>query len=280
MNLEEKKYKYQTTSNYDRFKFTTWNREDIERRVKKVVKSIGAIGFLPIPIVVNEKDEVIDGQARVLACKQLGIPVPFVVINGASREECVALNISQTSWSLSDYIHCYAAEGNVSYIYLLHLIKAYGKTFKLKILCNAVSGKMDVGNSAIKEQKFECSPEQYNHALDVLTWLTGFIPIISRIGGHSEFYYMALSYCYTDAEVDNNRLFAKMESRQASLIPVTTIHQALDQIEAIYNHGNRSKVYITTNYKKSLDRKYAWYERKYGSKYRKGDKLGGNHDGK
>ena len=270
--MEYRNYKIQTTTDYDRFKFTVWNREGIEKRSYKVSKSINDVGLLPIPVVVNDKNEVIDGQARVETCKKLGLPVYFVVVPGASREECVSLNISQTNWSIMDYIHCYATEGNISYVYLLQLIKAYGKTFKLKVLCNAVTGKMDIGTKIIKSQRFVCSAEDYKHAQEVLAWLTGFISIVSKLKGHNEFYYMALAYCYTDKEVDKNRLYDKMVARQANLIPVTTIHQALEQIEEVYNHGNRRKVYISTNYRKYLDSKYGWYEAKYGDKREREEK--------
>lgn len=266
--MGEQHNKIYSTTNYSMFKCSSWNRNpEDELRINKVTKSIREIGFIG-SIIVNEKYEVIDGQARLEACKRLGIPVRYMIVPGTGKKECLALNISQTNWSMIDYIKSYAREGMISYTYLLNLIEAYGKDFKLKVILNSITGKMDVRPIIIKEGKIECMSEDYDRAQAILRFLTKFIPILSRIQGHNEFYFMALAFCYGDQEVDNDRLYKQISLRQASLIPVSNIQQALEQIEDAYNyHARVNKVYIKTNYHKYLDGKYSWYTNKYGKKY-------------
>ena len=257
---------YETTD-YRLFKRLEGNRVIQEQRIKKVMSSIRKVGYILSPIVVNENNEIIDGQARLEAFKRLNLPVHYVIAPGAGIEECIAMNINQTSWTLEDYIDSYADTGNISYIYLSQLLKAYKGIFRNKVILNVATGKVESSNGIIKEGRFSCDAAKYSESQRVLSWLKNFRQPIDRIDGHAEYYYMALAFCYSDPEVDNDRLIEKIIQLQANLIPVTTIQQALEQVENVYNNRSRNKVYILTNYRKFMEGKYAWYEGKYGSKY-------------
>ena len=62
------------TTDYDAFKRVLGNRKVLEDRVSKILASFDKIGYIPVPIIVNEKFEVIDGQGRLEACKRRGLP--------------------------------------------------------------------------------------------------------------------------------------------------------------------------------------------------------------
>lgn len=262
--MEEMDMRIHKTEDYSIFKRLDGNRTSINNRKIKVIKAIKEVGYVPAPIIVNEKLEVIDGQARVEALKDLELPVYYIIIPGIGINECIAMNINQTGWSLIDYINSYAENGNVSYMYLQQLFKAYSGMFKTKVILYAVTDTSDGSNESIKKGHFVCTPESYNRAQKILSWLTEFKQPLSRLGGHTEYYYIALAYCYGDPEVDNDRILDKVTALQANLIPVVSTVQALEQLEDIYNNKARQRVYIATNYKKYLDNKYAWYSQKYG----------------
>lgn len=260
-------YKVLVTNDYDMFKRLEGNRSVTELRVKKISNSIKTVGYVMNPIIVNERFEVIDGQGRLEVLRRLELPVYYIVVNGIGRKECIAMNINQTNWSLYDYIQSYAEIEMEPYVYLLDVLNAFKKNFKLPVILNAITGKIDSASVAVRDGRFTCTKEEYEHGREILSWLTQFVPIISRVQGHTEFYYMALNFCYSDPEVDNKRLYDKMSALQASLIPVVTIQQAFDQIENIYNDHARTKVYIKTNYRKYLDSKLVWYSARYANKY-------------
>ena len=48
-------------------------------------------------------------------------------------------------------------------------------------------------------------------------------------------------------------LIDKVNKYSSIAKPVTSVESALGEIEAIYNYKNRNKVYIKTNYLKSVD---------------------------
>lgn len=61
---------YQTT-NYDKFCFLEDNRAVKQSRVKKIKDSIDDVGYLYQPVLVNEQYQIIDGQGRFNACKEM-----------------------------------------------------------------------------------------------------------------------------------------------------------------------------------------------------------------
>ena len=74
MNLyNEKVTEIRETNNYDIFKNMLGNRELKDKNYKKLMRSINEKQLI-IPILVNEKFEIIDGQHRFSACKSLGKP--------------------------------------------------------------------------------------------------------------------------------------------------------------------------------------------------------------
>jgi hypothetical protein len=135
----------------------------------------------------------------------------------------------------------------------------------------AATGIQDYSTINIKQGRFVCDEAAYKQSREVLLWLTRFKPIISKIPGRSELYYMSLIYCYGKSEIDKNRLYEKINVSQASLTPVATMLQALEQIEGVYNKSCRSKVYVKTAYQKDLDERYKWYGKRYRKEKREGE---------
>ena len=268
MKMDKIAFNVYVTEDYQKFKRLEGNRSVLEIRVKKIIRSIGAVGQIPGPIIVNEDFEVIDGQGRLEAAQRLGLPVYYMIIPNIGIDECIAMNMNQSNWALIDYIESYAETGNASYLYLLQILKEFGKVFQAKVIMNTVTGKFDNNSRIVKSGELQFTKEDYSRSKQVLRYLTDFVPAISRIDGHTEFYYMALAFTYFDPEVDNVRMLEKVNALRANLIPVTTIQQALEQIEDTYNNRVRQKVYIKTNYRKYMDGKYSWYDKKYGEKYK------------
>lgn len=250
------------TTDYGMFKRLEGNRTVPETRVRKIIKSIESVGYVQSPLCVNENYEVIDGQGRLEALKRLGLPVDYFIVKNVGIDECIALNIYQTNWSMNDYINSYAESGNNSYIYLQQLIKAFPE-MSLRVIHNAITGKAESGNLAIKSGSYSCTSEDYDKAGKILRYEERFRKFFDRLHGKSEFYYVAIAFCFRHPEVNDERLIDKVEQRQAELIPVSNIEQALGMLEKIYNHRSRDPVYLVTDYKKYNSKKYKWYEKRY-----------------
>ena len=136
---------YETTD-YGMFREMPFNRDVTEKRVAKIIASFSEKEILN-PIVVNEYCEIVDGQGRYEALKQLGRPIKFVVAYGADINDCRRMNIYNTNWNWADYINSYAKAGNPNYIRLQSCAEETGLSHRL-ILC--LTGQSD-GGCDVKE---------------------------------------------------------------------------------------------------------------------------------
>ncbi|MBC8147318.1 MAG: ParB N-terminal domain-containing protein, partial [Bacteroidetes bacterium] len=74
------------TKNYEKFKFMVGNRPINSAHTAKLIESIKG-KYLFNPIIINEKWEIIDGQHRFEAIKQLNLPLYFFINEGYSYDE-------------------------------------------------------------------------------------------------------------------------------------------------------------------------------------------------
>lgn len=107
----EKQFKLGTTKNYSMFK-NAKNRNIDTKRINVQKKSIQKIG-LQQPIILNEQYQVVDGQHRLEALKQLRLPVHYVISrNWSVDEDTAVMNNTQVKWSTQNWAEFRASQGN------------------------------------------------------------------------------------------------------------------------------------------------------------------------
>lgn len=101
------------TKEYNKFKLHPANREVTQKAVDNLVLSIKKNGFITgRDILIDEDWQILDGQHRFFALKQLGLPIPYVVTSGGdSMQKILSLNTGQKNWTAMDYIRSYAKQG-------------------------------------------------------------------------------------------------------------------------------------------------------------------------
>ena len=102
--------KLKFTSDYSVFIKAKGNRRVYPIQVAKLLLKIRARGQ-KVPVIVNEKMEIIDGQHRVEVCEKLGIPVMYLVCRNASLDDIKDINNSAKLWNFEDYLRCYSRNG-------------------------------------------------------------------------------------------------------------------------------------------------------------------------
>lgn len=102
------------TENYDMFKLMAGNRKINQSKVKQLTSEIWRNG-LQIPIVVNENYEVADGQHRLQACRELGVPVMYIIRHGITIKDAANANTAGSNWTTRDWINYHAEQGNEEY---------------------------------------------------------------------------------------------------------------------------------------------------------------------
>jgi hypothetical protein len=115
------------TKNYDLFKFRI-NRPIDNGLVKRLKDSIIEIGYIKSrPIIVDEQYNILDGQHRYIACKELNIPVVWdqISCNGDADKIIIQLNKNQLVWRISEYIQFYAQKGIECYVEFIKFNQMY-----------------------------------------------------------------------------------------------------------------------------------------------------------
>ena len=113
------------THNYDQFKFQEGNRIINPRNYNKLLQSVKE-KQLRIPIIVNEKMEIIDGQHRFKTWKEEGKPIYYIINEGYGLEETKRANIVSSNWTTQDFVNTYVAEGKKSYVIFKELKATHG----------------------------------------------------------------------------------------------------------------------------------------------------------
>lgn len=237
------------TNDFDQFSILTGNRKDLEKRKSKIAKSVESVGYIPAPIIVNEKMEIIDGQARFSYCKEHGIPISYFIIDGLTIDECIAMNISASNWGLMDYIESYADRGLRGYVLAEKFINLspYGINPSIWALTGTDATNI---SEKIKSGNLDIGQKEYFRGLDIIDFWKKFDDIVTN---RKNQFLTALGYCYLIPEVDNDLLVRKIHLRPRDFQTIANVTDAIDVIEDVYNVRNRNHVYIETEYFKYLD---------------------------
>lgn len=238
------------TKDYKGFIFTDWNRGVGNARVARMVESIKTFGWLPEPVLVNEKFEIIDGQSRVKALEKCGLPVQFVIKRNIGQEECQALNRFQKNWGTLDYISSYASLNNDDYMWLKSLIQDY-KSLGVSVVCMvAVSGQVnicDCGSYAkvISSGLLKVPKEKRTEIEDACFYLTRFLDVIKKLKGRRDRFFYAINFLYRLESVDNERLCRVVNSARYDIkSPPGTVEGWLEMFDELYNQNRRKADHI------------------------------------
>jgi len=249
-------YKVLSTTNYSLFKYMQRNR-DVDH-VGKIEKSIKKVGYVPVPIIVNDAYEIIDGQNRCSACEKLGLPIYYIVIPGLTIDHCISLNIGQSNWKMADYIKSYAVE-DVSYRYLQNLIKQFPE-FTPRVIAVA-SGSFGVTGgghtNSINNGYYHCTENQYEKAIEILAWLKSINEKANKVPGRIEYLKLALIFAYRvvpDISSLTGQINKYLLSRDSAMNGITDMESAIKCIDDVYNYRNRRKFDVVSAYRSAVRR--------------------------
>ena len=121
------------TTDYTLFKKLEGNRDVV--RTNALVKSIKEFDLtMYSPIIISEELRIVDGQHRFEACKQLGLPIYFIVMPSENAEKAmIVLNKCQSQWRNDEFFQYNVKKIGGAYAEL----KEYMDKYKI-ILSNAV----------------------------------------------------------------------------------------------------------------------------------------------
>ena len=250
-----------TTHDYTQFGLLLGNRDITKARVKKIIKSIKKIGWITNPIIVNEKMEIIDGQGRFMALKELDMPIEYIIHPGIGIHECTEMNINMTNWSVDDYVKSYADQGGKAYEYALSLSKAYPDLSLQMILAVMCSGgkRTDLHGSSkddVKNGVLDINDIDKNRTVEILDFCSSIFNYVALIKGRKFLLMNAAIFVYDHPACNRDRLLYAFEKNYKKAKACTKAEDCIEQIEIMYNYhlkanGPISQLFVLSDFKKN-----------------------------
>lgn len=244
------------TNDYEMFKSLEGNRNVNKLHVNRLKESFQK-KYLLSPILVNSKNEIIDGQHRFRAAKELELPVYFIKVNGYGLKEVQLLNTNMKNWGKKDYLNAYCDLKYPEYLKFrnfMHQFPAFGISACETILTDHLGGgnlartdrsgahsDNDSGSYAfryfqegeLKIANYERSFENAEKIMMIKPYYAGFnrsVFVRSMIGIFRIEYY------------DHSKLISRLASNPTALQDCSNVTQYKLLLEDIYNFRSREKV--------------------------------------
>lgn len=230
------------TEDYSIFKNIKGNRELNKRHIKNLVHALGVNkskmkdSLAYNPILVNDKLEVIDGQHRLAAAKELAIPVYYIIYKGLELKDVQKLNSNTKSWNPMDYAKSYALLGYLNYQLYMDAADSYPD-----LNHDVLRYVLSAGNSSggdFKQGKF--------HIWDVKDgW--NFMEELQQVKPYfKHFSNRSFAFAFYKAthnpDYNHDIMMRALKNRGYTLAGTGSIPDYLRQIETIYNFNLKDKV--------------------------------------
>lgn len=240
------------TTNLEMFQQLKGNRHPNLKHIRRLSESIKANNFLQSPIIVNEKMEVIDGQNRLLAAKQVGTPIYYIVVNDYSLKEVQILNLNQKNWNKEDFIDGYADMGLSPYLKLRNFIRKNNEFNKTSCIYMCQNSKTN--NLAASKFRSDHTVFNQKQVLEEGTWIGGDFSLAQKWvdklkmikqyykGYNRAAFVNAMIGMFKNEVFDFDRFLHKLKTYPGMMKNVTNVEDYIDMIEKIYNKGARDQV--------------------------------------
>ena len=231
------------TKNYDIFVIRDDTRERItQSHVNRIKESISSRNLLELrPIIVNEKMEVIDGQHRLFAARELDLEIYYQVEKNLGADDVLLMNTSK-SWGMTDYLNFYSKNGYPDYINLKNFMEKNNIT--LKVAMNIFIGNSKRLYKDFREGKFSFIEEEVEKELEIC-WET--IHYIKKMNGYSPYTYSsrfwkALLKLTTHAHFDKKKWQNNIKKMIERFTSKATLDDYCRLMMEVYNYKNMERI--------------------------------------
>jgi hypothetical protein len=238
-------YQVHTTTDYSMFKSIPGNRNLNLLHINRLKKSMQQ-QYLFTAIVVNEQYEIIDGQHRFHAIRDLGLPLHYIIMNGYGLMQVHVFNANTSNWKNEDYLDAYCKLGYSDYIILSNFLKKYklNITVGASVLLGTQSAAS--GNSIgskfeyFKDGSMKVTAKQHENAEKFMEMLFLFEPFFKEFKSRS--FVFALMKLTKNPNFEITELLQKVKVQPLALQSCQQVNQMVSLIEEIYNYKRRDKV--------------------------------------
>jgi len=231
------------TKDYGKFTLRSDNRSKIDQNhVRNLVHSIKTQNLLDMrPISVNSQFEIMDGQHRFLAAKELGIEFYYMVGEELKSRDIILMNLSK-AWNIADYLNYYIKNGFEHYIRLEEFMNRYD--LKLRVTLGLLVGASDKCLDKFKLGEFTFEDDSFGGYADICQES---IRIIQKHNGTSHYtsstrFWKALAKIVSHEEFEKEKWYHNL-NKVPEKISVKACYSAYVKVlSEIYNYRSRSGI--------------------------------------
>lgn len=243
------------TQDYTKFNLLSGNRPIDKGHLRKLKKSIEENNRLNLhPIIVNKNFEIIDGQHRLQAAKELGVDIYYIKSDTINDDHLIESNVNQKSFEAENYIEYFSTKNKLpDYVELrnyMNMTKLKPKAI-LTLILGSVSTEI---LQFLKTGKFKL-PKDKAYEKHILSYLD-FMAYVNdkRVKPISMFsnHYFTKAYrwiCLTNG-FEYEVFVKKLDQRWFDLKPQRGAEEWYRLLLSIYNFKNHNR--IEDEYAKSL----------------------------
>lgn len=219
------------TKDYSLFSFLEENRPVNPSHVASLMKSMRE-EYLFTVIIVNEDHAVIDGQHRLEACKQLSLPV-YYVIRPYGLQQLHRYNTDMINWTNADFGHFYQ-KGNADYYYFMSVMTEnnFSYTSTMIILKGDYSRKLT--------EHFRTGLFYIADYKESRERVKKFVQILKFFPAATKNLVFAVNRLMANPAYDHSLFLKQLKAQQASLMLARTIRHQYDHLKDVYNYRQQS----------------------------------------
>lgn len=225
------------TKDYSQFSLFSQQRELRPDLAAKIQASMRKRGFKATrPIEVNDKMEIVDGQHRYQAAKNLGLPIYYVVDNGSSVEDIREMASATAAWSFNDYVTSRIRQGDDDCKRVAELRELSGLGWSAFIYaCFTDSERVRL---EIRAGKFDLTETKQHDIIEFLTTFEVFKPLCSFWTQRN--FTLACAAMFAHKDYDHRQMQQRLEYQSTRLVRCANASQYLKMLEGIYNYRSHS----------------------------------------
>jgi hypothetical protein len=230
-----------STTDYDVFSLCQGNRPISTTHVNKLKAAILEKNLMYLnPLKVDNQFRVIDGQHRLQACRDLGIPVYYVCSDDLDNSDLSRLNTVKKLWSLDNFLNLYVSQGIQSYITVQKLIEEH-PYFKIKSAIELLAD--DTFKVVERFRNGQYTTGNIEDAGRTAAELKG----LQAYGPHTMMGSFIKAYLILKSnEKWNFKLFVRAVNKQpTAFVKCISVDAYLQLFEKLWNHGKSKESHIS-----------------------------------